>query len=382
MKHVLHLASWYPNKRVPQEGDFIQRQLQALSIYAPVYVIALLKDQNRLPGTVTIQQDITDNLHETIAYYNSRVTGIQKMDALLSYISYQKYFRRLIREHISKYGKPDLVHVHVAFRAGMLALWLYRKLKIPYIVTEHWSGYKIQDKHGIFFQSAPVKSLIRKILDQAKVILPVSSNLADDIEKHTSNRNIVVVHNVVNETYFNPPETASSEIFRFLHVSTMGPEKRPELLFTAFKEFSKSRKSGLICLGDIPGNLKGKLKNDDSGKDHIIFKGVVPYEEVAAAMKSCDCLVITSLFETFSCVAVEALLSGLPVISTRVGIVPDLIDETNGIIIETDAELVSAMENIWQNKSVYDRQKIAAAQKGKFSYEHIGARLVEVYNSL
>ncbi|HMF72041.1 MAG TPA: glycosyltransferase, partial [Flavitalea sp.] len=212
MKQVLHLASWYPNKKNSQEGDFIQRQLQALSIYQPVYVIALFKDEHKQPGTIAVQHTSTGNLHETIAYYNSRITGIKKVDAFLSFVSYQKYFRKLIREHIVKFGKPDLIHVHIAFRAGILALWLKRKLKLPYIVSEHWTGYKIEDQQGIFFQPSPIKALIKKILDQAKMILPVSIDLADDIKRHSSNQNIIVVQNVVNETYFNPSQTSASEI--------------------------------------------------------------------------------------------------------------------------------------------------------------------------
>ena len=57
MKHVLHLASWYPNRRGPQEGDFIQRQLQALAAYTPVHVLAVIKDDSLKPGSTSIEKN-------------------------------------------------------------------------------------------------------------------------------------------------------------------------------------------------------------------------------------------------------------------------------------------------------------------------------------
>ena len=49
MKHVLHLASWYPNKTELQEGDFIQRHLQTIALYQPVNVIYVVKDIKQIP---------------------------------------------------------------------------------------------------------------------------------------------------------------------------------------------------------------------------------------------------------------------------------------------------------------------------------------------
>ncbi|HTE27030.1 glycosyltransferase [Flavitalea sp.] len=393
MKHVLHLASWYPNRKGPQEGDFIQRQLQALAAYTPVHVIAVIKDDKLKPGSTSIGKNDDGNLYETVAYYNGYKTGIKKLDTLLSLLAYQKTFQKLIAQHIITHGKPELIHVHIAFRAGLIALWSARKYKTPYIVSEHWSGYKKEDKSGFYFQPPAIKLFIKKILNRARAIVPVSASLAEDIKKITTNTNFAVVHNVVDESLFSPPTPADkqsnpapankqSKKFRFLHVSTMGPEKQPEMLFRAFDTVSKNGEAELFCLGTVPDGLAEWVSKNIRQSTDIVFLGNLPYGEVAGQMRKADCLVITSLYETFSCVAAEALLSGLPVIATPVGVIPDLVTPENGLIVKNEDELISAMRQMQANRTAFRPDLIAAAQKGKFSYQNVGAKLVELYNNL
>jgi glycosyltransferase involved in cell wall biosynthesis len=99
-------------------------------------------------------------------------------------------------------------------------------------------------------------------------------------------------------------------------------------------------------------------------------------------MRRADCLVITSHYETFSCVTAEALLSGLPVIATPVGIIPELINPGNGLIVKNNDELISAMRQMLAKTTTFSPELIAATQKGRFSYQNIGSKLVELYNNL
>jgi glycosyltransferase involved in cell wall biosynthesis len=393
MKHVLHLASWYPNRRGPQEGDFIQRQLQALAAYTPVHVYAVIKDDTLKPGSSGIEKNDDGNLFQTLAYYNGYKTGIKKLDTLFSLIAYQKIFKKLVNQHIHTHGKPELIHVHVAFRAGLIALWSARKYKAPYIVSEHWSGYKKEDKSGIYFQPPAIRSFISKILNGARAIVPVSASLAEDIKKITTNTSFTVVHNVVdeslfsppgdeNESLFSPPGNTQSKKFRFIHVSTMGPEKNPHMLFRAFDAVNTNGEAELVCLGTVPDGLTEWVNKNIRQSRDIVFMGNVPYSEVAMQMRDADCLVITSLYETFSCVSAEALLSGLPVIATPVGIIPELINPGNGLIVNNDDELISAMRQMLANITAFRPDLIADAQKGRFSYQNVGAKLVELYNNL
>ncbi|RYZ50043.1 MAG: glycosyltransferase [Sphingobacteriales bacterium] len=179
----------------------------------------------------------------------------------------------------------------------------------------------------------------------------------------------------------------TSNKFRFLHVSTMGPEKQPFMLLRAFDSLIQSNEIGdanaeLVCVGTVPENLEKWVNQNIRKKAQIVFRGNVPYPQVAEEMRNADCLLITSLYETFSCVAVEALLSGLPVIATPVGVIPELVTPENGLIVKNEDELLAAMKQVIASHNAYRPHTIASGQKGRFSYQTIGAKLFELYDNV
>ncbi|MET0299082.1 MAG: glycosyltransferase [Flavitalea sp.] len=385
MKNILHLASWYPNKNVPQEGDFIQRQLKALAEFMPVYVIAVFKDESLTGGTFNISHHSDGDLHETIGYYNTRRYGTRTLNSAASLYRYRRFYRQLIRDHIKKHGVPELIHLHVAFRASILLTWIEEEFSIPYVVSEHWSGYKAVDPGGFAKQPAYVRAIIKRTLSNARAVFAVSESLQADMQKIVPEIRYEVVPNVVDESKFFPPAIAEPLMdnpkLRFLHVSGMGPEKQPELLFRAFDEIRDRLNSELVCLGAPPAELENWVKANIQHSKDILFRGSIPYEEVALEMRRADCLVISSSYETFSCVAVEALNCGLPVISTPVGILPDIIRPENGMLTEAENLALSMLEFAERSKG-YDRQLISDSVKGRFSFQTVGNKLIELYKNL
>jgi len=123
-------------------------------------------------------------------------------------------------------------------------------------------------------------------------------------------------------------------------------------------------------LNQIPGSIQ--------------FTGEIPYEQVAKAMQESDCLLLFSHIENSPCVIGEALCCGLPVIASRVGGIPELIKEDNGILVPAANEnaLVEAMKQIRQKKFHFNRQIIAKDAASRFSYETVGKQLLDVYNRL
>ncbi len=66
-----------------------------------------------------------------------------KIRSLYTYFKKHAEFIKRLRKRDEL---PDLVHVQVAMKAGLVALYLKWKYKIPYVLTEHWSGYYEEDK--------------------------------------------------------------------------------------------------------------------------------------------------------------------------------------------------------------------------------------------
>jgi hypothetical protein len=84
-KKILWLVSWYPNKLLPYNGDFIKRHAEAVSLYEDVYLIYVVRD---VSGTITkdvlIEKSTNGGLTEKIIYYYTPSTGISMFDKFFS----------------------------------------------------------------------------------------------------------------------------------------------------------------------------------------------------------------------------------------------------------------------------------------------------------
>jgi glycosyltransferase involved in cell wall biosynthesis len=116
-----------------------------------------------------------------------------------------------------------------------------------------------------------------------------------------------------------------------LYVGRLAPEKRLHLLKPLLERVSGTR---LALIGDGPH--RGYLEELFTGLP-VVFAGYCQGEELAAAYASSDIFVFTSSHESFGLVLAEAIASGLPVLSSRVGGAEDIIRHgETGYIFDVD----------------------------------------------
>jgi glycosyltransferase involved in cell wall biosynthesis len=164
----------------------------------------------------------------------------------------------------------------------------------------------------------------------------------------------------------------------------MVPIKNTEGLLRAFvKYFEKERDAELVMVGDTDIKIR-TLANELGLSSRISFRGEVPYSQVATEMQAANCLVMFSNMENSPCVIGEALCCGLPVIATNVGGIPELIDEGNGMLIDPqdEAGLVTALHQMKDRYTKFDRASIAQRANAKFSYPVIGKKFDEIYSEM
>ena len=77
----------------------------------------------------------------------------------------------------------------------------------------------------------------------------------------------------------------------------------------------------------------------------------------------------------------EALVSGRPIISTKVGLAPDFINDSNGLLVDVknEKQLIDAISFILDNPGKYNSEEIKREASKLFSYEHIGRKIVDIY---
>jgi glycosyltransferase involved in cell wall biosynthesis len=380
-KKILWLTSWYPNRLDRFDGDFIQRHAKAAALYNDIDVIHLVADEKRdVADPVTAEFTTNNGLSEQIIYFRKPAGLFGRVRALSKWL---RLYKKAIRDYIEKNGKPDLVHVNVPVKAGMLALWIKRKYRVEFVVTEHLGIYNDVDE--LKFASRPgwFKDLTKKILSSAFSFLTVSKFLGEGINKLVLKKKYQVIPNAVDESLFFFKKNENPK-FRFIHVSNMVPLKNVEGILNAAKQLrNKGSYFELVMVGNRDDSKQ--LYAQQLGFDgSVFFMGEILYAEVAAQMQKANALILFSNIENSPCVIGEALCCGLPVIATKTGGIPELVDKENGMLIKPgDVDsLAAAMQQMIDNYQNFNREEIAAKAKNKFSYKVVGKELDNVYRSL
>jgi glycosyltransferase involved in cell wall biosynthesis len=388
MKKVLWLASWYPNESDPFNGDFIKRQAEAVSIYQPLNVLWVGKyAPTYFPEKAEhlIRESGATNLREYIVYYPGSGKGNSVFSKIQSLFHYFKKNREIIQHLRKKNEFPEIVHVQVAMKAGLIALYLKWKYKIPYVLTEHWSGYYAMAKDSLFRKSFLTRFLTRIIIKKADLLLPVSDNLGRQINKFWAKVPFQKIPNVVNTKLFYPAEKKTLHPFRFIHISSLLYPKNPEGIIHAFIHMLYLRFDvELVLVGPLNPSVNKLLTDEVMATEKIRTTGEISYEEVGRELRNADALVMFSFYENMPCVILEALCTGVPVIASDVGGIREVIYPENGILVEAGKEvrLFKAMKEMLENYDYYEKEDISRFATGQFSYETIGKRILHVYDEV
>lgn len=179
------------------------------------------------------------------------------------------------------------------------------------------------------------------------------------------------------------PEDAKWIIFS----GRLEKQKNPFLLLESFSQVSHSfaqRKPHLLIVGS--GSLLHQLQNKAAEKNiagQIHFLGKQNREEIIELLNASDIMLVTSESETGPMSAFEALSCGLPVISTKVGMLPYVIKgNENGMLVNGDArEIAQTMEKMIDNLDDY-HPEICRKSVTPLSRQTAQDNLVQIYESL
>ena len=377
-KKILWLCSWYPSATDPFNGDFIQRHARAAALYNDIHVIHVVGcvDGQMAPQAVEIREEA--GLTEQLFYFNKSQTIPGR---LLAQFQWTSLFRKGIRQYINRQGLPDLVHVQIPMKAGLLALWMRRKYHIPYLVTEHWGIYNEVEKLNYAGRSSLFKKYTRNIFRQAAAFISVSHYLAAGVNRLVLEKEYTVIPNVTDTRLFHPG-TAKAPRFRFIHVSNMVPLKNAEGILRAFHAIIQAGEDAeLVMVGNQNQLLPALMIQYGLSPERVFFKGEVAYVQVAAEMRQAHALLVFSDIENSPCVIGEALCCGLPVIATRTGGIPELVNEENAILVNPRDEtgLAEAMKTVMHNRKIYRPEQIAEKARTRFGYETAGKQMDSLY---
>lgn len=371
-KKILFISSWFPSKIEPTNGNFVQRHAEAVSLLHDVEILHAIGDLNQNQLYV-YDEKIINGIKTLVVYYKNTRNPVINFYRRMS--AYKKGFKRL--------QMPDLIHGNVLHNTMLFAVYLKKKYKIPFVLTEHWTALRKVNSRKT---SHIIKLWARFIGNKADFILPVSYDLQNGLQNLMITTPMMVVPNVVNTALFKSKEVLKKD-FTFIHVSNLIPRKNPEKILDAAISLLKEGYRFKIQIGGdgdeaIVRSLK-KLVDQNWVADHIEIFGMQEIDKIAERMQYSDCFILFSDDENQPCVIAESFASGLRVISTDVGGIKEFFPNEGGILLnKADVKLLkNSMIKMLQTDFSH-QEKLVHFAKENFSSKCIAMKFDEIYRKI
>jgi glycosyltransferase involved in cell wall biosynthesis len=381
--HVLMLPSFYQTRQRPYNGTFFRDWACALQRAGVSVGIAYVEGRglrSLSPGA----------LRETHFQMTSGVEAglptvrLEGWNTLAQWTAggliWARLTQHVIREYIARHGRPDFIAAQSATWAGHAAWKANRTWGLPYVITEVNTGFGTGRIRG--WQAA----VSRRAFAEAAAVVAISENLRARLVELGGAKRIDVIPCTVDESYWTlPPRPRDCDPFTVYAQAHLSPRKGFDLLIRAFaRQFRGDRSARLVIGGGGPIRQELEALAGTAGvRSQVTFLGAVPRDAVREAMWAANCFVLPSYAENFGVVLIEALATGLPVISTRCGGPEDIITDDVGILLRPGDEpgLADALAAI-RSRSPFDPEAVRAYGVGRFGYAVVGPRLRDFYRAV
>ncbi|MHB8837658.1 MAG: glycosyltransferase [Gemmatimonadaceae bacterium] len=378
--HVLVLPSWYHTQDRPYAGTFFRDW--ALAMQTAGMRVGVAFPEMRSLRQFNVARMRESHFQTTVDHSDGfPCVRLRSWNPGAQYalggLVWAQFAQGAIDSYIKRYGRPDLVAAYSAHWAGYAAFIAQRRLGLPYVITEVDTQFGLGAVRGLRAR------LARRAYASANAVIAISDNLHSQIRKIGELLASLVLPCTVDDRYWTPPPAKrTARPFTFYTQAHFAPRKGFDLLLRAFaRAFAGDPDVRLWIGGD--GAIGGELRRLASqlGLDtKVSFLGALPRDGVRRAMWEADCFVLPSLAENFGVVLIEALATGLPLISTRCGGPEDIITAEVGTLLTPGDEvgLESALIAMRQAQAQGKFRETALANfaREKYGYESIGRRLM------
>lgn len=290
---------------------------------------------------------------------------------------------------VAEMKKLDVLHAHYAIpfgAAALLAKQIIRDRDLKVVLTLHGTDITLVGNNASF------KPVTKMTIENADAVTVVSRFLKEEtIRQFDIQRELAIVYNFIDPERheLEPcpciPQCNANSQKTIMHISNFRPVKRIRDVIAIFAKISKALDSRLILVGDGPDALVAREMGQELGiLDRIYFIGIV--DRVAPLLARADLFLLPSSTESFGLVALEAMSSGVPVIASDIGGIPEVIEHgrTGFLAPVGDVDAMSAYAiELLQNEKKHYRFGVEAREQARqrFDYRLIVPQYEQVYEN-
>ena len=307
---------------------------------------------------------------------------------LFHYPPYELALSSKLVEMVKKYN-IDVLHVHYAIPHAYAAFMAKQMLNsesisIPVFTTLHGTDITLVGSHPSY------KSAVEFSINNSDYVTTVSKSLKDDtINLFNIQTEINVIPNFINLDKYKkqnlPIDLLTKNNKIITHVSNFRKVKRIDDVIDVFYGINKKIPSKLLMIGEGPEKNKAERKVKKMGiKDKVIFFG--NSNETSKILSFSDLFLLTSEVESFGLSALEAMGASVPVISTKIGGIPEVNkDGFSGLLSEVgdiDKMISDSLYILSSEKVLNQFKKNAREQAKKFNIQNIVPQYEKIYKKL
>ena len=297
-----------------------------------------------------------------------------------------------VRMHEVVLGRHlDVLHCHYAIPHATSA-WIAREMlhktgdDVGLVTTLHGTDITIVG------QDPSYHAITKFSIEKSDRITAVSQPLRDETFNAfgCTGCSVQVIHNFVDPDVYDRgkyPNVLRMEGLNgrrvLMHVSNFRPVKRVTDVVRVFARVAREVPSVLVMVGDGPDRVQAEEEAKRLGvDDSVFFLGKI--EAVAPLLAAADLFLLPSMNESFGLSALEALASGVPVVASRVGGIPEVVqDGVTGVLCgigDVDGMARASIE-LLSDRSRWDTMSAAAAAdaRARFALKDILAQYEQLY---
>ena len=354
MKTLL-FTNLYPFAQAPTRGMYHVSVFGALSRYTEVRLVAPLPwwTRTRRPWEwLSVPRETSTGIDAAFPTYWS-IPGRHALHGEAMYRSMRRYVAEVRREF-----PFEVILAAWAYPDAVAAARLARDFDCPLVTNVLGSDM------NYFARQPDLAPMVRQALCQSHKVIAVSRALRDTvIEFGIPADQVIVQHNGVDREKFKLQDRREvrarlglpEDRAILLYVGNWVPEKGVDVLVEAIGQLkARGRTDLLLALvgsGPLEPALRAIVEKHGIG-DQVRFCGRKPHNEVPDWMAASDLFCLPSLREGCPNVVLEALSCGRPVVASRVGGVPELLDESTGAMAPPgDADALANVLEVTLNRT-------------------------------